>query len=139
MFESKILQAWYVKRTWFLVIAAINISFYLFEYSAVTISAFSYFKFTLKVENPKLYYSLTTGAMFAMAPFSSVYIGRYVDRTRNLRHVTIVLSFFNLFGNILYILPIFSWFPILGRFFCGFPSGMRPAFTGMSFLPTFVW
>ena len=128
--EMKAVQCWYKKRRWFLFIAIMNACFYLFEYSAVTITAYYYFKLTLKVENPKLYFSLATGAMYILAPFSAVYTGRYVDRTRNLQKTTLLLSFFNLVGNLMYVFPVFKWFPIFGRFLCGVPSGMRPAFSG---------
>ena len=135
--QNKILQDWYKKRKWFIIIATFNQCLYLFEFSALSLSALYYFTFTMKVENPKLYFSLTIGAMYVLCPFSSLFAGRYVDRTRNLRKITLLFSILNLLGNLMYVFPLLNWFPILGRFICGIPSGIRPAFTGEQ-LPNFV-
>ena len=128
--EHQILQDWYIKRKKNLMVTYISECLYMFEYSAILISALYYYKDTIKVENPKLYYSLTLGAAYLLTPFSSVIVGKYTDRTRNIRKVALILSFFNIVGNLFYVFPLFNWLPIFGRMLCGVPDGVRPAFLG---------
>ena len=128
--EKKILQAWYKKRTLNLIVTFINGCLYNFEYAVITISALYYFKDTIKVSNPALYYSLATGAMFVLDPISSIMVGKYTDRTRNVRKVALILAFFNIAGNLLYSFPFFDWIPIVGRLLCGIPDGIKAAYLG---------
>lgn len=128
--EQQILKDWYKKRKRNLIVIYFNTCMYIFEYSAIVISALFYFKNTLKVANPNLYYSLTLGAAFAFTPISTIIAGRYTDKTRNIRKVALVLSLFNTFGNLFYVFPFVNWLPIIGRLLCGIPDGVKSAFTG---------
>ena len=133
--EDEILKRWYSKRRWSLMVMYIHSSLYMFELSAITISSLYYFKYTIKTPNPKLYYSLVTSAVYVVAPFSAVLIGRYVDRTRELRKTVFTMALFNVLGNLMYIFPVFDWFPIVGRILCGIPDGIRAAISGKLFCP----
>ena len=129
--KQQILQAWYMKRKKTLLVIYISTCLYLFEYSSIVISALYYYKYTIKVENPKLYYSLTLGAAFLLTPILSVIVGKYTDRTRDVRTVALILSFVNIVGNLLYVFPLFNnWLPIFGRILCGIPDGIKSAFVG---------
>ena len=128
--EHSMLQDWYNKRKMNLIVIYFNTCMHIFEYSSIVISALFYFKDTLKVDNPNLYYSLALGAAFAFTPTSSIVVGKYTDKTRDVRRVALFLSLFNIVGNLFYVLPFFNWLPIVGRMFCGVPDGVKSAFTG---------
>ena len=137
--EENILQNWYKKRRLSLVVIYVHNCLYMFEISAINISAFYYFKYTLKSPNPRLYFSLVTTAVFVLAPFSAVLVGRYVDRTRDLRKTLFVSTLFNVAGNLMYIFPVYDWFPIAGRILCGVPEGIKSAFKGVYILVLFTY
>lgn len=128
--ENKILQDWYKKRKNNTIITYIFTSLYVFEYSAVIISALYYYKDTLKVSNPQLYYSLTLGSLYILVPISLIGVGKYTDKTRDVRKVALTLPTLNIVGNLLYVFPLFNWFPIIGRMLCGIPDGIKSAFMG---------
>ena len=68
-----------------------------------------------------------------MTPIASVIVGKYTDRTRDVRRVVLLLSFFNIAGNLFYVFPFYQWFPIFGRMLCGVPDGVKSAFVGECF------
>ena len=113
-----------------ILVTYFNMVMYQFEYASIVISALFYYRNTLKVENPDLYYSLTLGAMYLFVPLSSVIVGKYTDKTRDLRKVALFISLFNTVGNLLYVFPIYNWLPIVGRMLCGIPDGVKSAFVG---------
>ena len=129
--EQEVLNDWYRKRRLNLIVTYFNTCMYQFEYAAVSISALFYYKYTLKVENPKMYYALTMGATYLIGPISPVVVGKYTDRTRKVRKIALTLSLFNIAGNLLYSLPFFTWLPIVGRILCGIPDGIKAAYYGM--------
>ncbi|XP_066929122.1 uncharacterized protein [Clytia hemisphaerica] len=128
--EGKLLRSWYRKRKYNLSVFIVMKCLYAFEGSAISISALYYFQNVLKVRDPKLYYSLATGALALSSMFSSAMVGRHVDRHRNLRQTSFVVGLFNIAGNLLYVLPFMNWLPIFGRFLCGIADGVRPAYVG---------
>ena len=128
--EKDTLQDWYKKRKNNMIIIYINTCIFVFEFSAITISALYYYKDTLKVSNPQLYYSLTLGSIYILVPVSSVIIGKYTDITRDVRKTALSVSYFNIVGNLFYVFPLFNWFPIIGRMLCGIPDGVKSAFVG---------
>ena len=128
--ESKILQDWLKKRSRNVIVTYFYMFMFVFEYSSIVISALFYFKDTLKVENPNLYYSLTLGAASFFTPISSILMGKYTDRTRDVRRVALLITLFNFVGNIFYVFPVVNWLPIVGRLLCGIPDGVKSAFTG---------
>eukprot|EP00111_Clytia_hemisphaerica_P020736 TCONS_00061147-protein len=70
------------------------------------------------------------GALFLSATLSSIVIGRYMDHYRNLRSTALAMAWFNIAGNLIYLIPVLNWFPIFGRFLCGIADGIKPAYQG---------
>ena len=128
--EENLMRDWYKKRQHNLIIYTISKALHAFENSAIQISALYYFQNTIHVENPKLYYSLAMGALFLSATLSSIVIGRYMDHYRNLRRTALWMAWFNIVGNLIYLMPVFDWSPIFGRFLCGIADGIKPAYQG---------
>ena len=127
--EEQNLQDFYRKRRNNLIVYGIFKCLYAFETSAVSLSALYYFQYVVRVENPKLFYSLAVGAISLSSMIMSALVGRMVDRYRNLRK-TSFLAVLNVLGNLIYVFPFFNWFPIFGRFLCGIADGVRPAYLG---------
>ena len=128
--EEEVLQKWYKKRRYNLYVYTVCKCLYGFEYSAISISALYYFQYIIRVSNPKLYYSAAIGALFVSPVISSSWLGRYVDRSRNLRGAALCVACFNFAGNVIYVLPFVSWLPILGRFICGIAEGIDGTYQG---------
>ena len=127
--EQEQLQDFYRKRRNNLIVYGIFKCLYAFETSAVSLSALYYFQYVVRVENPKLFFSLAVGALSSGSMITSALVGRMVDKYRNLRKASFI-SLFNVVGNFIYVLPFFNWLPILGRFLCGIADAMRPAYSG---------
>ena len=129
--EEAMLQEWYIKRRKTLIVIFVNCCLYLFEMSAIAISAMYYFQYTLKVHNIKLFYSCALAGTFLLMPFSCLLVGRFTDRTRRVRAVALFVSSFNIIGNLMYVFAFYSWLPIVGRILCGIPDGIKSAYIGM--------
>ena len=128
--EDKILKAWYAKRRQTTIIGILQKCIFAFEYSSVAVSALYYYHNTFKVENARLFYSITMAIMYFSAAFSAIFVGRYMDKTRNLRRITMISALLSISGNIIYILPYSKYFPILARGLCGMADGIQPAMSG---------
>jgi len=131
--DDALLRDWYRKRKITTIIIFIDKCLYAFEYSAIGITALYYYKYTIKADNPKLYYSLAMGAMFFLSLFASLFAGRYVDRSGNARKYMLITILLTVMGNFLYVLPFSKWLPILSRCLCGFADGAKPALEGECF------
>ena len=83
--DDQILESWYRKRRNTTIIIFLDKCLYAFEYSAISISALYYYKFTIKADNPQLYYSIAMAALYIVSIFSAFFAGRYIDRTRKCR------------------------------------------------------
>ena len=57
-------------------------------------------------------------------------IGRYTDRTRNLRRVFLINLLIVIIGNFLYSVPYCVAFLIVGRFLCGTNESMQTSIGG---------
>ncbi|XP_066922872.1 uncharacterized protein [Clytia hemisphaerica] len=128
--EDQILQAWYTKRRRTTVIGILQKCIFAFEYSSVAVSALYYYQNTFQVQNARLFYSITMAIMYFSAAFSATFVGRYMDKTRNLRRITMMSALLSISGNIIYILPFSRYFPILARGLCGMADGIQPAMSG---------
>lgn len=128
--EDVLLKDWYQKRRNTTIIVFLDKCLFAFESSAIGISALYYYQYTIKADDPKFYYSLAMGAMFFAALLTSVFVGRYVDRTRNIRGYMLITIMLAVIGNFMYALPFSKWLPIISRCLCGFADGGIPAIEG---------
>ena len=76
-------------------------------------------KKSLKVHDPKLFYSISMAVMFFTAASSALLVGRYMDKTRNLRRIAVITALFSVLGNAIYTIPYSKYFPIIARALCG--------------------
>ena len=129
MDESK--KCWYSKRRWTTILGIAINCFTTFEYASIAISALYYFEDSFHASSPRFYYGASMAAIFLSGVFSVFWCGRYMDKTRKLRKLFLILMGFGTVGNILYTFSFSVWLPILGRFISGCKAGAESAFAGM--------
>lgn len=100
------------------------------EYSAIVLSLYYYLENFFPIENIELYYCLTMTAMSLSATVTSIILGYYVDKKRDLRLVMLVIIPLAMLGNLLYSLYFSVWLVIGGRFLCGLGEAIITAGTG---------
>eukprot|EP00111_Clytia_hemisphaerica_P001842 TCONS_00005171-protein len=128
--SDAVIKKWKNKRWWMTLLTTIQSSLQFFEYSVFQITALFYFKKNFDLENPRLFYSISMGIIFASGLVSSVICGHYMDRTRDLRSIFIFTLTLNVLGNLMYTWTISPYFPVFGRFLTGFVCGVPTAATG---------
>ena len=124
------LNSWYRKRKITTSIGIILQCVAFFEYASITISALYYYKDSFNVANPNFYYGCVMSIIFVSGVVSVKFSGMFMDRTRNLRQITMFLLVCNIAGNVIYTMTFSPWCPILGRFVCGTSVGIEVIFSG---------
>ena len=65
------------------------------------------------------------GAMYASTFISVVMSAPYMDRSRNLRRITLATIVFSVIGNLTYTLSFSPYMPIFGRLLSSVKDGVR--------------
>ena len=87
-------------------------------------------RFDIEVSVAVVYYSVTE-ALYSVAQIIGVVVlGRYVDRTRNLRRVVVGVMLVSFVGNFLYVLHGEIWLVVMGRILMGFTEALQTAVIG---------
>ena len=121
---------WRKKRKWTVI------NGYLCSFShvlALTVyypTEYYYFKDTMQVENPHLFFGLGYGCLYGAAVVSSLVGSYYADKTKRLREILLVTSAINLIGNVLYLLHSSPYIVLVGQFLIGISFVRKPAITG---------
>ena len=102
------------------------------EINSVTIALLYYLEesFNMTPDQIRLYYSLAEMFNALGQIVSGLLIGRYMDRTRNLRLSCLLILWATIVGNVLYSLPFHILFILIGRFLCGFNEAFQVALCG---------
>ena len=102
------------------------------ETSVVSIVMLYYLQDRLKfsANQARMYFSVAE--MFnAFGEISGgIIVGRFIDRTQNLRVVILVNLWGVIIGNLLYSLPFNIVMVIVGRFLCGLSESLQVSFSG---------
>ena len=122
---------WYQKRRISSIIGIAYRCLYYFEDGAIAISAIYYYQNSFNVSNPKFYYGCSLASIYVSAVVSNFLCGRLMDKTRALRRIILTLGLFNILGNLTYTLTWSPWYPVLGRFICGFTTGITSVLAGI--------
>ena len=119
MVKSVDLAEWDKKRTRTYYVYLVQALFNGLELTIVQGTLWSYLTTLIDVDNPKLFYNIINGIIFfAPIVFGSL-VGRWVDKTRNLKFSLVILNTFILVGTLLYMLPFSPMFPTAGRMLHG--------------------
>ena len=128
--EKLLLKQWKKKRQVTTVLAMVQACLVGLEYTSVNISALYYLNNILHVQNARVYYGLTVGAMSTSGVISGVALGKYMDKMRNARRIVLSTAVLAILGNLLYSLPFSPWLLVVGRFLCGFSDATFSVMTG---------
>ena len=97
------------------------------EYSMTFATLLLYLQnFVQNQHHTDLFYAVISSAYYIAGIVSSLVIGRYTDRTRNIRSTLSVCLAFIIVGNILYAVPYSPFFLLVGRFIAGIGGSIRP-------------
>eukprot|EP00111_Clytia_hemisphaerica_P022755 TCONS_00066978-protein len=102
------------------------------EINAVQISMLYYLEESFKMtpDEVRLNFSVAEAFNALGQLFSGLLIGRYMDRTRNLKLSCLSILCATIVGNLLYSLPVHISFIVIGRFLCGFNEAFQVALCG---------
>ena len=102
------------------------------ETSAVSVVMLYYIqdRFKFDLDQARLYFSFAEMFNAVGQILGGIYIGRYTDKTRNLRLVVLVNLWATVIGNLMYGLPYHILLIIAGRFICGLNESLQVAFSG---------
>ncbi|XP_066932544.1 uncharacterized protein [Clytia hemisphaerica] len=102
------------------------------EINAVQISMLYYLEESFKMtpDEVRLNFSVAEAFNALGQLFSGLLIGRYMDRTRNLKLSCLSILCATIVGNLLYSLPVHISFIVIGRFLCGFNEAFQVTLCG---------
>ncbi|XP_066921226.1 uncharacterized protein [Clytia hemisphaerica] len=123
---------WLHQRETFKWLAYLMIFIYGLENQTTKYFLLYYFKdrFHIQTAQAVIYYSVTEALYSVAQIIGGAVIGRYTDRTRNLRRVVVGVMLLSFGGNFLYVLHGHLWLVILGRFLMGFTESLQTAVIG---------
>ena len=132
--EEELRISWYRKRQILTFFGIIQNCVLYFEYSVVSITAVYYYKETFKLPNPNFYYGLGFASMCLSSLLSVLICGPLMDRTRDLRKIVTIATFFSALGSLMYTMTYSKWLPVVGRFLCGTLDGIRISTACMDYI-----
>ena len=105
------------------------------EINAITVTLLYYLveNFDISFNQARMFFSICEFFNGVGEIISGACIGRYVDKTRNLRFVVLVTLWATIVGNMLYALPFHLSFIFIGRFLCGLNEVFQVALCGKPF------
>ena len=99
--------------------------------SVLTISTlWAYLSTLVHPENKHVWYGMISSSYTVMDIISSLVLGQYIDRTRNIRLVILCCICFIIAGNIIYLFHFSPYCLLLGRIMSGIGAGWRPCVVG---------
>ncbi|XP_057289463.1 uncharacterized protein LOC130612180 [Hydractinia symbiolongicarpus] len=123
-------KRWERKRKLTTIAFALECLFLGMEYSVTFLTLWLYLRELVQTSSPKLFYSFISAAYLVAGVVSSIFIGRLVDRYRNVRQTIFICNFMVIIGNILYALPFSAWFLLFGRLISGIGGPLRSVISG---------
>ena len=125
---------WLQQREIFKWLAYFMIFVYGLEVQATKYFLLYYLKdrFHIPTSVAVFYYSITEALYSVAQIIGAVVLGRYVDRTRNLRRVVVGLMLVSFVGNFIYVLQGEIWLVVMGRILMGFTEALQTAVIGES-------
>lgn len=125
-------HAWLIRRrntTW---ISYFLIFLYGIEAQSVMVTMIYYISdnFKMTTIESSFYFGIIEAIMSIGQVLGGLIIGRYTDRTRNLRLVILVNIILIMSGNLMYSLPFHLALLAAGRLLCGVNESLQTAFSG---------
>ena len=122
-------QKWLLKRKRTIIAFSIQSLILGMEYSLTFLTLWLYIKELINTNKPKFYYALVSISYLLSSTFITPFIGRVVDRTRQVRVTFVICNLCLIVGNLAYSLHFSPWLLVLGRFLSGC-AGLRSVMCG---------
>ncbi|XP_065651594.1 uncharacterized protein LOC101237375 [Hydra vulgaris] len=119
-------KKWLQKRKYTFIAFSIQMIIIGMEWSLTIVTLWSYIKEMIITNNPKLIYGLVSVSYMLASTVITPFIGRYVDRRRNINTCFLICNMWMLSGNVIYSLPFSPFFLIGGRIITGFGGALKP-------------
>ena len=132
MMDSQKYEKWEKDREIFRWIVTAAILLYGLEDQVVVVSLLYYLmdKYNLPRHNVSFYFSMTQLFFSCVQMIAGVGLGRYADRTRNLRKVVLLNLTLTTVLNLTYTLPFPLWVIIIARSLMGVTESLQTAVLG---------
>ena len=101
---------------------------FIFEYLLPT--EHYYLKYSVKVENPDLYFGLAQASLFLSGVICSIVGSYYADYTKNVREICLFEDVLNIIGNIMYSLYYSPYLILFGQLLIGTTSARMTSTVG---------
>ncbi|XP_066924052.1 uncharacterized protein [Clytia hemisphaerica] len=124
------IKQWERKRYWTTKAFTLECIMLGMEYSVTFLTLWLYIKEMINTDQPKLFYSLVASSYLIAAVILSVFIGRWVDRTRKVRQIFLICNTLVIIGNIMYAFHFSPWFLVFGRLVSGADGPLRSVISG---------
>ena len=123
-------EGWERYRTWSLANFCLGSFAFGLSLSIYYPTEFLYFKDTMKVDNPALYYGLSWAFLCGSGIIASFVGSYYADRTKNVRRIFLVSNGLNVLGNVMYVLYYSPYVVLCGQFLVGSAAARMVAGVG---------
>lgn len=124
---QKALKEWKVKRRRTTAIAMAMFFFQGLDNFSIITTLLYYLK---EMNLPPLWFSVILIVMTISEGFSSLFMGKSVDKFLNIRKMMIMILVFSMVGNFIYTLRYSVWLLVIGRSLCGTLRAMVPIAAG---------
>ncbi|XP_047145525.1 uncharacterized protein LOC124818566 [Hydra vulgaris] len=118
-------KKWLQKRKYSFIAFSIQMIIIGMEWSLTVVTLWSYIKEMITTNNPKLIYGLVSVSYMFASTITTPFVGRYVDRRRNINTCFLICNMYMLIGNVIYSLPFSPLFLIGGRVISGFGGALK--------------
>ncbi|XP_012567002.2 uncharacterized protein LOC105850960 isoform X2 [Hydra vulgaris] len=116
---------WLNKRKCTFVAFSVQITIIGIDYSLTFLSLWLYIKEMINTNTPKLLYSLVSVSYILASFILTPFIGRIVDKKRNVKFCFLICNLLMMTGNALYCLPFSPLFLIIGKLISGFSGSFQ--------------
>ena len=124
------MEEWQRKRKWIFINLCIGALAYGLSLNIYFPTEYYYLKYTVKVENPDLYFGLAQASLFLSGVVCSIIGSYYADYTKNIREICLFEDVLNVIGNIMYTLYYSPYLIFFGQLLIGTTSARMTSTVG---------
>ncbi|XP_047145550.1 uncharacterized protein LOC124818587 isoform X1 [Hydra vulgaris] len=118
-------EKWLRKRKLTFIAFSIQLIIIGIEYTLTLLTLWLYIKEMINTNSPKLLYSVVSVSFMLASTIVMPFIGRIVDKYRNIKSCFLLCNLLMLTGNVLYSIPFSPAFLVAGRIVAGFGGSLK--------------
>ncbi|XP_047130893.1 uncharacterized protein LOC105849736 [Hydra vulgaris] len=118
-------EKWLRKRKLTFIAFSIQMVIIGIEYTLTLLTLWLYIKGMINTNSPKLLYSIVSVSFMLASTILMPFIGRMVDKYRNIKSCFLMCNLLMLTGNVLYSIPLSPVFLVAGRIIAGFGGSLK--------------